>query len=95
VFHGEPDEANAKVRDLSFSEGLVMAPFVILIVFMGVFPKPFLDRIEPSVDRLVHHVEEHSDHREPKVAREGQEKLDPAESHDGSGGSEHAEEGGH
>jgi NADH-quinone oxidoreductase subunit M len=71
VFHGEPDEANAKFRDLSFSEGLVMAPLVALIVFMGVYPKPFLDRIEPSVDRLVHHVEDNSGHREPKVSRDG------------------------
>ena len=31
----------------------------------GVYPKPVLDRIEPSVDGLVTHVEQHSDYREP------------------------------
>jgi hypothetical protein len=31
---------------------------IILIVFLGVFPKPVLDRITPSVDRLVIHVDQ-------------------------------------
>jgi NADH-quinone oxidoreductase subunit M len=57
VFHGEPDEANAKTRDLGWNERLVIAPLVILIVLLGVFPKPVLDRITPSVDQLVVHVD--------------------------------------
>ncbi len=71
VFHGEPDEANASFREIRWTEGLVMAPLCALIVFMGVYPKPFLDRIQPSVDRLVAHVEHHSDFRQPKVATDG------------------------
>ncbi|MFM7745878.1 MAG: Fe-S-binding domain-containing protein, partial [Actinomycetota bacterium] len=31
--------------------------FIAPIVFTGVFPKPMLDRIEPSVKALVAHVE--------------------------------------
>jgi NADH-quinone oxidoreductase subunit M len=69
VFHGEPDEENASIRDLSWKEGLVMAPLLGLIVFLGVYPKPVLDRIEPAVDKLVVHIEDHSDYREPEVAR--------------------------
>ena len=34
-----------------------MAPLIILIVFLGVYPKPVLDRINPSVDQLIAHVE--------------------------------------
>lgn len=68
VFHGEPDADNATFPDLKLSEGLVMAPLVALIVFLGVYPKPFLDRIEPSVDKLVHHVDVSSGHRDPTVA---------------------------
>jgi NADH-quinone oxidoreductase subunit M len=79
VFHGEPDEANASIRDLKLSEGLVMAPLVGLIVFMGVYPKPFLDRIQPAVSRLVHHVEANSDYREPKVATKGREVVPESE----------------
>jgi NADH-quinone oxidoreductase subunit M len=79
VFHGESDEANASFRDLKLSEGLVMAPLIGLIVFMGVYPKPFLDRIEPAVDRLVRHVEDNSDFREPKVATRGDEVVPESE----------------
>ena len=38
-----------------------MAPLIVLIVGLGVYPKPVLDRIAPSVDELVTHVEDHSD----------------------------------
>ena len=31
--------------------------FVAAIVFAGVYPKPMLDRIEPSVKALIEHVE--------------------------------------
>jgi NADH-quinone oxidoreductase subunit M len=71
VFHGEPDEDNANTPDLNWREGLVMAPLLGLIVFLGVFPKPLLERIEPSVDRLVAHIEAHSDYVQPAVASTG------------------------
>jgi NADH:ubiquinone oxidoreductase subunit 4 (subunit M) len=71
VFHGEPDEENAAVPDLSWREGFVMAPLVGLIVFLGVYPKPMLERIEPAVERLVAHIEDHSDYVEPEVATIG------------------------
>jgi NADH:ubiquinone oxidoreductase subunit 4 (subunit M) len=31
-------------------------PVVVLIVVLGVFPKPVLDRISPSVQQLIEHV---------------------------------------
>jgi NADH-quinone oxidoreductase subunit M len=79
VFHGTPDEANASIRDLKFTEGLVLAPLVVLIVVMGVYPKPFLDRIEPAVDQLIAHVEANSDYEEPAVATEGPEVVPESE----------------
>jgi NADH-quinone oxidoreductase subunit M len=57
VFHGEPDEENASFPEMKWSEGLVMAPLIALIVFLGVYPKPVLDRIQPSVEALIAHVE--------------------------------------
>ena len=48
VFHGEPDEENQTFAELKVKEGLVLLPFLGLIVFMGVYPKPVLDRIEPA-----------------------------------------------
>jgi NADH-quinone oxidoreductase subunit M len=57
VFHGEPDEDNASFKEMSWTEGLVIAPLIALIIFLGVYPKPVLDRIQPSVDALIAHVE--------------------------------------
>jgi NADH-quinone oxidoreductase subunit M len=71
VFHGEPDEENADMPDMTWREGLVMAPLLALIVFLGVYPKPMLDRIEPAVARLVAHIEVNSDYVEPDVATVG------------------------
>jgi NADH-quinone oxidoreductase subunit M len=71
VFHGEPDEANREFPELRWKEGLVLAPLLGLIVFLGVYPKPVLDRMEPSVDRLITHIEDNSDFTEPAVASEG------------------------
>ena len=68
VFHGTPDEENRTTRDLGWSERLVIAPLLILIVFLGVYPKPVLDRITPSVDRLVAHVEQVTHTHQPGVA---------------------------
>ena len=73
VFHGEPDEDNTTFAELRLREGLVMAPLIGLIVFLGVYPKPVLDRIEPAVNRLVAHVEEFSGERQPAVAEVGKE----------------------
>ena len=70
VFHGEPTGDNATIPDMTWRERAVMLPLVVLVVFLGVYPKPVLDRIEPSVDRLIAHVQQHSDFEEPAVAAE-------------------------
>ncbi len=57
VFHGTPEGENATMRDLSFSEFFSILPLLALIVGMGVYPKPVLDRIEPAVDELIVHIE--------------------------------------
>jgi NADH-quinone oxidoreductase subunit M len=57
VFHGEPAEANRLLPDLNLREVVMLAPVVALIVFIGVYPKPFLDRIEPSAERVVQQLE--------------------------------------
>jgi len=83
VFHGEPDEENRRFPEMSWREGLVMAPLVGLIVFLGVYPRPVLDRMEPSVDRLIEHVDENSDFVSPTVDRvrvtDGEAEAESAE----------------
>ena len=65
----EPEGENATIPDMTWRERGVMLPLLALIVFLGVYPKPVLDRIQPSVDRLIAHVEQHSDFEEPSVAQ--------------------------
>ncbi len=68
VFHGRAEGANATFPEMTMRERAIMAPLVVLIVFLGVYPRPVLDRIAPAVHDLVSHVQEHSDYRQPAVA---------------------------
>jgi NADH-quinone oxidoreductase subunit M len=68
VFHGRPEGENAAFPEMTMRERAIMAPLVALIVLLGVYPQPVLDRIAPSVRELVTHVEQHSDYRQPAVA---------------------------
>jgi len=68
VFHGEPDEDNKTFAELKLKEALVLVPFIGVIVFTGVFPKPVLERIEPAVDALIAHVESKTDFESPQPA---------------------------
>jgi NADH-quinone oxidoreductase subunit M len=52
-------EENRTIADLSGREWAVLAPLAALIVLLGVEPQPLLDRIEPSVQRLVQRLEIH------------------------------------
>jgi NADH-quinone oxidoreductase subunit M len=67
-FHHRPRPADAATRDLTWREGAVILPLVALIIFLGVYPKPVLDRITPSVDQLVQHVESRTGTHQPAVA---------------------------
>jgi NADH-quinone oxidoreductase subunit M len=65
VFHGKAEGENATFADLRAWEVGVMLPLLAGIFFLGIYPKPVLERIEPSVDVLIAHLEDHTDYREP------------------------------
>jgi NADH-quinone oxidoreductase subunit M len=44
---------NEKLLDLSLREFATFAPLIALAVWIGIYPKPFLDRLKPSVDHVV------------------------------------------
>ena len=69
VFHGKVDLASSRTRDLSWAERVVIAPLIVVIVFLGVYPQPVLDRITPTVNSLVAHVDAVTHTHEPPVAR--------------------------
>jgi NADH-quinone oxidoreductase subunit M len=86
VFHGPAEGDNADIDDMTFREGLVMAPLLGLIVFMGVYPKPVIDRIEPAVEALIAHVETHvEDFDEPTADKAPSVTLDDLADHEGEG----------
>ncbi|HTN70818.1 MAG TPA: NADH-quinone oxidoreductase subunit M [Methylomirabilota bacterium] len=47
---------NQKLRDLNGREIFILVPILALIVLMGLYPQPFLDRMQPSVDRALKKV---------------------------------------
>ena len=69
VFHGEVDDDNRSFAELTGKEGLALLVFIGIIVFTGVYPKPMIDRVEPSVVALIDHVEERTGktYGEPEV----------------------------
>ena len=53
VFHGPIEiPENRSMRDITVREGLAIAPLIAAIVLIGVWPKPFLDRMGPSLERV-------------------------------------------
>jgi NADH-quinone oxidoreductase subunit M len=44
---------NEKLADLSLREFATFAPLIVLAVWIGLYPKPFLDRIQTSVQHVV------------------------------------------
>jgi NADH-quinone oxidoreductase subunit M len=66
VFHGPAEGDNATMPDLNRWEVAVMLPLLAGIFFLGIYPKPVLERIEPAVDELIAHIEEHTDYRQPE-----------------------------
>ena len=51
-------EANRHLVDLSLRERFVIAPMIVLIIALGVYPKPVLDIITPSVEAVLERVGE-------------------------------------
>lgn len=94
VFHGPAEGANAEMADLTWREGAVMLPFLVAIFFMGLYPKPVIERMEPAVDALVAHVERHvEDFNEPTADVLPAVELEDLHSNDAYGDDAYGEEG--
>ena len=48
---------NQKLQDIGAREIVILVPILALIVFMGVYPRPFLSRMKPSVDLVLQRIE--------------------------------------
>lgn len=54
---GEKNKLTEKFTDLSLNEKMVMIPLVVLIFWIGIYPKPFLQIAEPSLQNIVQIIE--------------------------------------
>jgi len=50
IFGPLDNPENQKLQDLNGRELIILAPILILIVLMGVYPQPILNRLEPAVE---------------------------------------------
>ena len=57
VFGPQTHIENRNLPDLTARELAYLLPLLVLIVVMGVYPQPFLDRMEPTVALLVAHLD--------------------------------------
>jgi len=76
--------------DVSVREIVVVAPLLLLSLFIGLYPKPVLDRVEPTVRRVMANFEDKTDYREPKAPK----LLDRQKAESGGGESGESGSGG-
>ena len=72
--------ANATLPDLSRREVTIFAPLVGLMLLMGVYPQPFLSRMEPAVEATLTrvHATGHTSERETIALRDPAAPAEPA-----------------
>jgi len=50
IFGPLTDPENEKLEDLGTRERIILAPILALVLFMGLYPLPFLQRMKPAVE---------------------------------------------
>jgi NADH-quinone oxidoreductase subunit M len=53
ALHGPITSGNENLKDLNLREKIAISPVVLIIVFMGFYPKPVLDLINPTSEKIV------------------------------------------
>lgn len=72
VFTGVPEkEENQSLTDLSIREVSLLAPLAILVLVLGLYPGVLLDKIGPSTEAVLDHVEASTDLEIPEPGRLG------------------------
>ncbi len=57
VFFGElANEKNKELKDLNLREQWTIIPLIVMAFWIGLYPKPFFDRMRPTVDRVMERV---------------------------------------
>ena len=53
IFNPLKDPENEKMPDLSAREAIVLVPLIAAIIWIGVYPRPILQRTEPAAAQLI------------------------------------------
>ncbi len=68
IFNPLTSPENEKLTDLTPRELVVLVPLLVCILWVGIYPKPFLRRMEPSARQLIEQVRPGSTQSQPVVA---------------------------
>jgi NADH-quinone oxidoreductase subunit M len=80
VFFGElTNEKNKDLADLNRREQWTLIPLVIIAFWIGLYPKPFFDRMAPTVDRVLERVAVAMPEEETAAGRVAEIAAVPAE----------------
>ncbi|MEP6625223.1 MAG: NADH-quinone oxidoreductase subunit M [Acidimicrobiia bacterium] len=69
LFTGVPEGENVTMADANGRELLVVVPLLALSLFIGLYPNPILDRVEPTVKCVMRNFEQHADVVRPAADR--------------------------
>jgi NADH-quinone oxidoreductase subunit M len=61
MFHGPVEGRAVGLLDLNAREVAVMVPLLVLMLGIGLYPKPIYDRVNPSVDQVIAEAREGAD----------------------------------
>jgi len=56
IFGNVTNPKNQNLKDIDTRERLVLIPLILFIFWIGIYPKPFLNRIEPAVKQVLSQV---------------------------------------
>jgi NADH-quinone oxidoreductase subunit M len=56
IFGKVTNPANEKLLDIDWRERIILVPLVVLIFWIGIYPKPFFDRVEPAARQVLTQV---------------------------------------
>src|SRR5881397_1436314 len=68
IYNPLTDHENEKLTDLSVRELAVLVPLLVCILWLGIYPQPFLRRMEPSARQLIEQVRPGATQGQPPFA---------------------------
>ena len=68
IYNPLTDRENEKLTDLSVRELAVLVPLLVCILWLGIYPQPFLRRMEPSARQLIEQVRPGATQGQPPFA---------------------------